>query len=184
MRFSVATIGDPRATIGPACIEVGRAVLHKRRLETSATTYRDAAEDDVELPSRHAGFLVASLLGWGVLVTNASFDPRSVGRNIGYSAENAWIESTVDVDPNLAAWVLALLWRARPDRTSWIDDLRTELNPSQRKILDRELSALEGEDEALRETLAWPAEQAGRGLPYDPLRTLQFDLHDHALDVS
>ncbi len=184
--FEVVTLGDPRATIGPACVEVGRAVVHKLRMDASATDYRsDAALDpEADLPCRHEGFLAASLLGWGLLVTNASYDPRSVGRNVGYEAENAWIETTVEIEPDRAAWVLAVLWRARPDAPSWIDDRLEALNPSQRQLFDREFEALEEQDEELRSALGWSTDFAGRGLPYDPLRSLESDARDEALDAT
>jgi len=183
--FVVVTLGDPRATIGPACVEVGRAVIHKLRIGVEGTSYRrDDADPQAEVPTRHEGFVAASLLGWGMLVTNASFDPRSVGRNIGYQSENAWLESTVEVEPGLAAWVLAVLWRARPDSGAWSDALREELNPSQRKIFDREFADLQGQDEALRGELGWSPELAGRGLRFDPLRALMPDARDDALDAT
>ncbi len=184
-QFAISTLGDPRATIGPACIEVGRAVLHKRRMEARPTNYRSdaAADPDVDLPDRHEGFVAASLLGWGLLVTNASFDPRSVGRNVGYDAENARIESTVEVELELAVWVLAVLWRARPDSFAWSDELRAELNPSQKQAFDREFAELEGQGEELLGELGWDAKLAGKGPTYQPLRVIEADALDDGLDA-
>ncbi|MCA9687359.1 MAG: hypothetical protein KC457_34680, partial [Myxococcales bacterium] len=112
LRIIAVDLGDKRAMLGPSCVELGRGLVHLARLEAAGTGYRGGQRGDEELPSELDGFLASFALGWGLLVTNACLDPRSVGANVGNWAGAAWVSASLNYPPKLAVEILAAIYRA------------------------------------------------------------------------
>ncbi|WP_157595301.1 hypothetical protein [Plesiocystis pacifica] len=191
--FVVSSLGDLRAMLGPTCVEVARALVHRARLERGRNPdgprYRgeEAEGEGAELPTAVEGFLACFALGWGVPVTNACLDPRSVAEGMGEMQTTAWVSASLRYPPDVAAELLATLYAAGARDAKFVEGRRGALNPSQREVFDEAWAALEedgpNEAAALREQLRWGApdswpEPATR----EPaLAELEFDAHDDAL---
>ncbi|NVB43100.1 zinc ribbon domain-containing protein [Pseudenhygromyxa sp. WMMC2535] len=174
-RFVVHELGDMRAMIGPCCVELARALVH--RAQQGAPGRAEPA-----LPSAVEGVLACYALGWGVLVTNACFDPRSVGEDEGSSTFSAWRRASLSFPPQLAARLLAAIHRAGRRDAS---EARRALNPAVRELFDVARATLEGEgiegEARLRRQLRWgdPDSWPAAGKPV--LDELVFDEEDEAL---
>lgn len=183
-RFAVEKLGDLRGTLGPTCVEVGRAVVQAARLRATPVGYRAESDDlrAVEPPSRLEGFLACFLLGLGIPTTNACFDSRSVGSAIAASTRTAWVSSTLEFPPDLAAYLLAAIARAGERDEGTTRRWSEALNPSQRDAFDDHLAELADHGAELRERLRW-----GDPSDWPPARTarteaLELDDHDEDLE--
>jgi hypothetical protein len=185
--FLVLALGDLRAMFGPTCVEVARALIHRARIDAKARGYRGGEElddGDVELPADLDGFLACFVLGWGVPVTNACFDSRSVGDTQGGWLGTAWVAASLSYPPEVAARLLAVIQRAGARSKQFIDARRAALNPSQRKFFDEALVELEGRDESLRAALRWGHPEDWPPALERALDELEYDAVDEALAVA
>ena len=182
--FGVHALGDLRAMLGPACVEIGRAVVHHAMLATRSIGYRDehhelATED---LPDPTDGFLASFLLGFGVPVTNACHDFRADERFESGMTRGAWRRGSLGFPPDLAAWLLAVVYRASERDAAFVEAHEAKLNPNQRQAFEQAWTALEGEQAQLRAALRWPEPDAWDP-PAAPAREpLEPDEQDDALE--
>lgn len=185
--FLVLQLGDLRAMLGPTCVEVARALIHRARIDAKARGYREdekLKDGGVELPTELEGFLACFALGWGVHVTNACFDSRSVGGTHSGLLGNAWIAASLSYPPELAARLLAMVHRAGAQPKAVRDRCRAALNPSQRELFDAAYAELEGEDESLRAVLRWGHPSDWPPAAERTLDELEYDEHDEALAAA
>jgi hypothetical protein len=186
VHFTLYVLGDLRAMLGPSCVEVARAVLHQARIATQPTGYRAAGEDARadEPPDDLDAFLASFLLGFGVPVANACFDYRAEERVEGAYAHGSWQAVSLGFPPDLASWLLAVVYRAGGRDEAFVDRHRALLNPNQREAFDEHWDALAGEQERLRAALGWGAPE-GWCEPGEPiLDPLSRDELDAELDEA
>lgn len=184
--FVVHELGDLRAMFGPACVALAGALVHRARVRSAALGYRDGearAAAGVELPPPLDGFLASFALGWGIPVTNACLDPRSVGTQMGEFAATAWVSASVNYPPELAARLLAVVYRAGERDDAFVDERRAALNPSQRELFDAASAELEGEGDELRARLRWGDPTTWPPRSGRALSPLVFDAHDAELEA-
>ena len=160
-QFVLMRQGDLRAMVGPSCLEVARAIVHRARLEALPAGYRsDHQAENVELPDDLEAFLACYLLGFGIPVTNACFDQRHESEIVGSSLRGARLAQSIDFPPDLAAWVLAVIYRAQGRSAAYVNTRTEVLNSNQADSLVAHFAAQaewEGGVERLRATLRWPA---------------------------
>jgi hypothetical protein len=177
--FVVLELGDFRAMLGPTCVDVARALIHRARLDAAAPGYREHEALGVELPTELEGFLACFALGWGVPVTNACCDPRSVGSGL---AGSAWIAASLSYPPEFAARLLAIVYRAGAQPREVVDTRVAALNPSQRELFAKAHAELADQTESLRAVLRWePSDDPPARFPR-ALDELEHDAHDEALE--
>lgn len=177
--FLVLELGDLRAMLGPTCVEVARALIHRARIDGKARGYREHEALGVELPTELEGFLACFALGWGVPVTNACCDPRSVGSGL---AGSAWIAASLSYPPELAARLLAAVFQAGAQPKPVVDSRMAALNPSQRELFAEAHAELAARGASLRAAWRW---ESIDDRPLGPaLDELEYDDHDEALEVA
>lgn len=184
LSFVVFDLGDLRAMLGPCCVELARAMVYRARIERAGSGYREGERqrgEVAELPSALEGFLACYALGFGVPVTNACLDPRSAGETRGNWGVTAWVSSSLSYPPDVAAYLLALIYRAGSRDADFIEARREALNPSQRELFDAAYEELEGEDEQLREELRWGTPDSWPEPGQAQLEELAFDAYDEEL---
>jgi hypothetical protein len=185
--FLVLELGDFRAMLGPTCVEVARALIHRARIDAKALGYREGELVDdagVDLPTELEGFLACFALGWGVPVTNACQDPRSVGGVLRELGGTAWIAASLSYPPELAAWLLAVIYCAGAQPKQVVDTRRAALNRSQRELFDEVAAELEGEHESLRTVLRWGHPDHWPPALERTIDELEYDDQDEALAAA
>jgi hypothetical protein len=177
--FLVLELGDFRAMLGPTCVEVARALIHRARIDGKARGYREHEALGVELPTELEGFLACFALGWGVPVTNACSDPRSVGSGL---AGSAWIAAHLSYPPQLATHLLAAVYQASAQPKAVVDTRMAALTPSQRDLFVQAHAKLAAHGASLRAVLRW--EPVDDQPPPRALDELEYDAHDEALEAA
>ena len=184
LSFVVFDLGDLRAMLGPCCVELARAMVYRARMQRAGAGYREQEGqrgEVAELPSALEGFLACYALGFGLPVTNACLDPRSAGETRGNWGLTAWVSSSLSYPPDVAAYLLALIFRAGSRDASFVEARREALNPSQRELFDAAYEELEGEDGQLREELRWGSPDSWPEPGRPQLGELVFDDYDEQL---
>jgi hypothetical protein len=179
--FLVLELGDFRAMLGPTCVEVARALIHRARIDAKAQSYRELEPLGVEIPTELEGFLACFALGWGVPVTNACCDPRSVGSGL---AGSAWIAASLSYPPELAARLLAIVYQAGAQPKAVVDTRMAALNPSQRELFAAAHAELAAHGASLRAVLRWEPIEDWPAPVARALDELEFDAHDEALEAA
>jgi hypothetical protein len=177
--FLVLELGDFRAMLGPTCVEVARALIHRARIDARARGYREHEALGVDIPTELEGFLACFALGWGVPVTNACCDPRSVGSGL---AGSAWIAASLSYPPELATRLLAIVYQAGAQPKEVVDTRMAALNPSQRELFAVAHAELGAHGASLRAVLRWESiddQPLARALD-----ELEYDVHDEALEAA
>jgi hypothetical protein len=177
--FLVLELGDFRAMLGPTCVEVARALIHRARIDTQVRSYREHEALGVEIPTELEGFVACFALGWGVPVTNACCDPRSVGSGL---ASSAWIAASLSYPPELATRLLAAVYQAGAQPKVVVDTRMAALNPTQRELFAVAHAELAADGASLRAVLRW--EPIDDGPLARALDELEYDTHDEALEAA
>lgn len=176
MSFWVGHIGAPEAMIGPACLAVGWAWLHEMRRRAQPEGYRHQGDDQrVEFPDEAEAALAAVALGFGLILANAAYDPRSVGQMRGVLEQIAWVNQSLGLPVDTTTYALALWLTLTDTPEAEAVEYRRALNPSQQLLFDDALAQLQGQRGACCEAVGMPIE-----LP--PRRSLvRVDIDDDAL---
>lgn len=184
--FALIKLGDLRAMLGPTCLELARAIVHHARLEQLPTGYRGmvGAEHETELPSDLESFLACFLLGWGVPVTNACFDPRTEAAMTGGWSHGTWRSASVGFPPDLAAWLLAVIYHASARDPGVVESRKAQLNTHQRAAFETYYSEFAGKADQLRATLRWGSPKSWPAPGERSLEQLPVDDHDDELEAA